>query len=106
MPGYLLYTWWLNIVPQFIISPPTCATVPDLVTRLYVMKHAFHVDRSCISNIVLLSHCCMPIQLVPRFGTKADVRLTSRNSMEWCREFFVNAYFDKDIFQYLQSSRP
>ena len=48
----------------------------------------------------------MPIQLIPRFGAKADVRLTSRNSMEWSREFFLNAYFDKDIFQYLRSSRP
>ena len=46
------------------------------------------------------------IQLVPRFGPKAHNQLTSKNSMEWSREFFLNAYFDKHIFQYLQGSRP
>ena len=48
----------------------------------------------------------MPVQLVPRFGAKADTRLTSATSMEWSREFYLNGYFDKDIFQYLHSSRP
>jgi hypothetical protein len=26
--------------------------------------------------------------------------------MERSREFFLNRYFDKDIFQYLRNSRP
>ena len=41
------------------------------------------------------------IHLVPHLGMKADPWPTSKNSMEWSTEFFLNAYFDKDIFQYL-----
>ena len=84
--------------------PPIRAAIPDPTTGLYLMRHALRTDRLHIGDVIPLSHCCMPIQLVPRFGTKADVRLTSRNSMEWSREFFLNTYFDKDTFQYLQSS--
>ena len=71
------------------------------MTGLYVLKHALHTDGSHIGGIIPLSHCRMPVQLVPHFGKKADIQLTSKNSMEWSWEFFLNAYFDKDVFQYL-----
>ena len=104
-PGYLLYAQRFDIIPQPTTIPPTRAAIPDPVTGLYVFKRGLRTDKSRFGDIIPLSHCRMPIQLVPRFGTKADRRLTSRNSMEWSQEFFLNAYFDKDTFRYLQSSR-
>jgi hypothetical protein len=71
-----------------------------------MLKRALRTDGSRIGGILPLSHCRMPVQLVPRFGTKADLRLTSKSSMEWSREFFLNCYFDKNIYQYLRNSRP
>ena len=103
---YLVYVQHFDIIPQTTTTPPTHAAVPDPITGLYVFKRALRTDESRIGGIMPLSHCRIPVQLVPRFGPKADIRLTSKNSMEWSREFFLNAYFDKDIFQYLQTTRP
>ena len=105
-PAYLVYAQRFDIIPQLTTAPPARAATPDSTTGLYVFKRAFRADKSRIGDILPLSHCRMPIQLVPRFGAKADVRLTSRNGMEWSKEFFLNSYFNKDIFQYLRSSRP
>ena len=98
---FLLYAQQFDIVPQTTTTPPTRSAIPNPTTGLYILKRALHADRSRIGDIIPLTHCRMPIQLVPCFGAKADVRLTSRNSMEWSQEFFLNAYFNKDIFQYL-----
>ena len=106
MPTFLLYTQRFNIIPQSTTTPPTRAAVPEPTTGLYILKCALHADKLRVGDIIPLSHYCMPIQLVPHFGTKVDAQFTSRNSMEWSREFFFNAYFDKDVFQYLRSSRP
>ena len=106
MPTYLLYAQHFDIIPQPTATPPICAAVPDPTTGLYIFKHALHTDRSHIGDIIPLPHCCIPIQLVPCFSPKADTRLTAKNSMEWSQEFFLNVYFDKNIFQYLQSSCP
>ncbi|KAF9791321.1 hypothetical protein BJ322DRAFT_1000188, partial [Thelephora terrestris] len=104
-PSYLVYAQRFNIIPQLTSIPPTHAAIPNPVTGLYLVKRALRADKSRIGDIIPLSHCRVPIQLVPRFGAKADARITSRNSMEWSREFFLNTYFDKDIFQYLRGSR-
>ena len=101
-----MYAQRFDIIPQLTTTPPTRAAIPDPTTGLYVVKRALRANRSRIGDIIPLSHFRMPVQLVPRFGAKADSRLTSSNSMEWSKEFFLNAYFDKDIFQYLRASRP
>ena len=105
-PTYLLYAQCFDIIPQPTATPPIRAAIPDPTTGLYVFKRALRTDRSCIGDVIPLPHCRIPVQLVPRFGTKADTRLTAKNGMEWSQEFFLNAYFDKNIFQYLRSSRP
>lgn len=101
-----MYAQRFDIVSQLTTTPPTRAAIPDPTTGLYIVKRALRADRSRTGDIIPLSHLRMPIQLVPRFGKKADPRLKSSNSMEWSKEFFLNAYFDKDTFQYLRSSRP
>jgi len=104
-PSYLAYAQRFDIIPQPSVISHTRASIPDPITGLYVLKRAFRTDQSRIGDIIPLSHCRMPTQLVPHFGKKADTRLTYTKSMEKCREFFLNGYFDKDIFQYLRSSR-
>jgi len=106
VPPYLVYAQRFDIIAQPSDIPPTYAQIPDPVTGLYIFKRALRTDGSRTGDIIPLSHCRMPVQLVPRFGAKADPRLTSATSMEWSKEFYLNRYFDKDIFQYLRSSRP
>ena len=38
------------------------------------------------------------VQLIPHFGQTADRRLTQYNSTELSNEFYLNKYFDKNMF--------
>ena len=105
-PLYLIYAHRFDIIPQPSTATPTCTVAPNPTTGLYLLKRALRSDQTRIGDIIPLSHCRMPAQLVPHYGVKADTRLTSTTSMEKYKEFFLNGYFDKDFFQYLRSSRP
>jgi len=40
------------------------------------------------------------VQLVPKFGSRIDRDvLTPANSMDICRDYYVNSFADKEIFQ-------
>lgn len=70
------------------------------------MKRAVRADQSPMGDVIPLFHCRIPVQLVPRFGEKADPRLTVKNSMEYSKDFSLNKYFDKDIFSFLRVACP
>ena len=76
-PSYLVYAQLFDIISQPITIPPVRAAIPDPVTGLNILKRALRADKSRIGDIIPLSHFRMPAQLVPRFGDKADTRLTS-----------------------------
>ena len=46
----------------------------------------------------------MPINLIPKFGERADPHLTAAKSVENSREFFLNHYFDMEDFFHLHGS--
>lgn len=70
------------------------------------MKRAVRADQSPMGDIIPLSHCRISTHLIPRFGEKADPHLTSANSMEYCKDFSLNKFFDKDIFCFLRIACP
>ena len=45
-----------------------------------------------------LYHLRRSVQLVPKFGEKADPTLTPQMSFNASRDFFLNQYFDKEDF--------
>ena len=66
---------------------------------MYVLKRAKRSDGAPMGAIVPLYHCYMPIQLIPRFGVKADRQLDHPSSMmEHTQEFFLNHYSDTEDF--------
>jgi len=65
---------------------------------MYVLKRARRSDRTVVGGIVPLCQICALVDLVPRFGAEADRRLTKANSLEYSAEFWLNKYFDKEIF--------
>ena len=77
---------------------------PDPITGMYVLRRAKRSDGSPMGAIVPLYHCHMPINLIPKFGERADPHLTAATSVENSREFFLNHYFDVEDFFHLRSS--
>ena len=71
---------------------------PEAATLMYVLKHAIWTDGTPIGGIIPLRQIRALADLVPRFGEKADRCLTKTNSLSYCLEFWLNKYFDKELF--------
>lgn len=103
LPLYLAYVHRFDVVLQPHM-PRGQQNVPDPITGMYVLKRARRSDGSPMGAIVPLYHCHMPVNLIPRFGERADPYLTAETSIENTREFFLNHYFDVEDFFQLRSS--
>ena len=54
-------------------------------------------DGSLLGDVIPLENVRTLINLVPRFG-KAERRLTKENLLECSEEFWLNHYFEKELF--------
>ena len=70
---------------------------------MYVLKRAVRADKTHIGGIIPLQQTRELVDLVPRFGAEADRRFTYANSLEYSTEFWLNKYFDKELFYTLNS---
>ena len=69
---------------------------------MYALKRAHRADGCRIGDIVSLTQLRGPVQIQPCFGSAADSHLTTHNSYEYSREFWLNSYSDKEMFWALQ----
>lgn len=95
---YLVYGQRFDIVSQLPSPAALPAKIPDPVTGMYVVKRALRTDGSRLGDVFPLSRLRVPVELCPRFGQKADSRLTATNSFEYTSEFYLNKYSDKQVF--------
>ncbi|KIM61614.1 hypothetical protein SCLCIDRAFT_121795, partial [Scleroderma citrinum Foug A] len=51
-----------------------------------------------LGDIIPLSQLHTFVHLIPRFGQTTDCQLTQYNSMELLNEFYLNKYFDKNMY--------
>ena len=65
---------------------------------MYIVKRASRSNGTRMGDVVPLSQIRTAAPLIPRYGSRADSKLTSRNSMEFSAEFFLNKFFDKDLY--------
>ncbi|KAG1879921.1 hypothetical protein F4604DRAFT_1880050 [Suillus subluteus] len=79
--GNTCHNHFLTYAQCFDIVPVLGSNAPDPSTQLHILKRAK-----------------APVNLVPRFGITADSRLTAHNSLEHCSEFWLNKYWDKQLF--------
>ena len=75
-PLYLAYVERFDVVPQAHL-PRGARLAPDPIHGMYILRRALRSDGSPMGGIMPLHHLRMPVNLIPRFGEKADVRLTS-----------------------------
>jgi hypothetical protein len=99
---FLTYVQRFDIVPQ--LNPKVSGSMrvkgpyPDPVTTLYILKRAKRANQSIVGDVVPLEQLRALVELTPRFGAQADRRLTKTNSLAYSLEFFLDKYFDKEMF--------
>jgi hypothetical protein len=71
---------------------------PDPVSGMFALKWSRRVDGSLMGDIVPLSQCRVPVEVTPRFFEQADPHLNANNSLELSSEFWLDKYFDKELF--------
>jgi len=110
MPGsssasnfFLAYVQRFDIIPQ-TSSMGINEARPDPVTGLYAVKRALRSDGSRLGDIIPLTQLRASVQLFPRFGAKADSRLTMQTCLEYSTEFWLNKYETKEKFWALHTS--
>ncbi|KAF9521663.1 hypothetical protein CPB83DRAFT_778363, partial [Crepidotus variabilis] len=98
---FLAYVHRYNIISQSV--PGSSSSVargafPDPSTSLYALKKGTRTTGELIGDIVPLDQIRALADITPRLGHKADQRLTKENSIAYSNEFWLNKYFDKELF--------
>jgi hypothetical protein len=65
------------------------------------MKRSSQSNGTRMGDIIPLSQTRIAAPLIPRYGVQADPKLTSRNSLEFSTEFYLNSFFDKELYYFM-----
>jgi hypothetical protein len=71
---------------------------PDTTTGLYLLKRARRSNGGLIGDIVPFNQIRALVDITPRFELRADPLLTKGSSSALSSEFWLNKYFDKELF--------
>jgi hypothetical protein len=95
---YVAYVQRFDVVPQFNPATQSATQSPEPATSLYLLKRARRADSSLLGDIVPIHQLRSLVSLIPRFGEKADSRLNKSNSLFYSNEFWLNKYFNKEMY--------
>jgi hypothetical protein len=96
---FLAYVRRYNVVPQRDPANHTRQGMfPDPNTDLFLLKRAMRSNGEMAGDIIPLNQLRSLVDVAPRFGKKANPRLTNTNSLSFATEFWLNKYFDKELF--------
>ena len=105
LPGHQITGQFLAYVRRYDILPrrdpanhARQGTYPDPNTGLYLLKRAARSNGEIAVDIIPLNQLRSLVDVSPRFGEKANPRLTNGNSLSFATEFWLNKYFDKELF--------
>ena len=96
---FLAYIRRYDILPQQ--NPANRAQqgkFPDPNTGLFLLKRATRSNGELVGDILPLDQLRSLVDIAPRFGEKANPRLTNTTSLSFAKEFWLNKYFDKELF--------
>jgi hypothetical protein len=78
-------------------SRPKPAAEKDIC--MYVVSREDRPGRSRRGDVIDMTSIARFVQLIPKFGSVASNHLTTENTMELCRDFWINSFADKEIYQ-------
>jgi hypothetical protein len=103
---FLTYAQCFNIVPQ--LNPTGQGQLngggpyPEPSTGMFLLKHARRTDGSIIGDVVPLVQLRTLVELIPHFGKAASRQLAKETVLEYSSEFWLNKYFEKELFYALK----
>jgi hypothetical protein len=86
--GNFAYVQWF--------SPPK--RTPERDINMYMVSR-MDEDGERRGAIIPMSTIARFVQLIPKFGSNALAELTAQNSMDICRDYYINSFADKEIYQ-------
>ena len=93
--GQHIYNQFLAYVRRYdIINQQN----PNPNGGLYLLKKATRANGEQIGDIVPLEQIRALVDLTPRFSSTANAKLISSTSMAYSKEFWLNKYFNKELF--------
>ena len=103
--GQQITSWFLAYVRCYDVIQqrnPTNATqhgiYPELNTGLFLLKQAKRANGEEAGDIIPLDQLRSFMDIAPHFGEKADPRFTNSSSLTYATEFWLNKYFNKELF--------
>ncbi|KAH7918132.1 hypothetical protein BV22DRAFT_1051938, partial [Leucogyrophana mollusca] len=94
----------LMYVERFDVLPQSDGSQVDPPTQMHILRRARRSNGSPMGDVIPLKQIRSYINLIPRFGAAADARLTKTNAMGYSSAFYLNKYFDKEIFYAITGS--
>lgn len=94
---FLCYVQRYDIVPQ-LNSQMVRGQYPEVSSGLYLLKPAYRANHTYIGDIIPLDQIRELVELTPNFGGQADRQYDQSNISELSREFWLDKYFDKELF--------
>ena len=95
---YVAYVQRFDVMPQFNPATQSVTQSPESASSLYALKQARRTDSSLLGDIVPIHQIRSLVSLIPRFGEKANPRLNKSNSLFYSNEFWLNKYFNNEMF--------
>ena len=88
---------FLVYVTRFDVSPVGHRDF-DEVTGMHILKHITRASGVPIDDVVPLSQLQVLAPIVLRFGITADPHLTAQTSSYYSNSFYLNHFFDKELY--------
>ncbi|KAG1820808.1 hypothetical protein DFJ58DRAFT_673237, partial [Suillus subalutaceus] len=70
----------------------------DESTGMYILRRARRANNEKIGDVIPVTQIVAPVHLIPHFGRKADPRLTMQSSINHTTEFYLNKFWNKELF--------
>lgn len=71
---------------------------PEPSAGMYIVRKARRANKDPMGDILPLDQLRALVELTPRFGKQADRRFDKTNNLEYGTEYWVDKYFDKELF--------
>ncbi|RDB31099.1 hypothetical protein Hypma_000008 [Hypsizygus marmoreus] len=99
---FLAYIQRYDVIPQINREISGSSTrkgaYPHPASGMFLMQRARHEDDSLINGIVPLARIRTLVELTPDFGETADIHLTKETTLNYCSQFWLNKYLDKESY--------